>query len=368
MNLIGDSQKQVAGDASTQIQAGTVIVNEGINEKRAREIVDEKLNEVVSKYSQEAHKIATERYQAFANDLIPKLVKHELLEYLADPSIQILLFEAGKSAISTEREVDTKLLSELLIHRIEKGEDRNIRAGVNRAVKIVDEISDDGLLGLTLAHAISKYSPVCTNLDDALKILSGLFGKLTYRDLPKDEKWIDHLDVLGAVRINPIIKWHKIREICASSMSGIVDIGIARGSDAYINAIDILNKVHLKENVLIPHDLNNDYYRLAIVNIEQLDNIFIVENNRISKQPITKKINDDQKQAFRDIYALYEKNPAKLQANKDAFMEHWNSYGSLRMLGQWWDAISIGFSITSVGEVLAHANAKRCDSNIPELN
>ena len=39
----------------------------------------------------------------FANDLIPRLVKNNLLEELKDPSIQILLLEAQKSAASTER-------------------------------------------------------------------------------------------------------------------------------------------------------------------------------------------------------------------------------------------------------------------------
>ena len=157
--------------------------------------------------------------------------------------------------------------------------------------------------------------------------------KLTYRDLPKDEKWIDHLDVLGAIRINPVIKWHKIREICAR----IVDIGIAKDSDAYISAVDMLNKVHLNEEILIPHNLNNDYCRLPIVNIDQLDDIVIIENN--IKIDNNQKLSGKQKQVIRNIYALYEKDADKLRANKDAFMERWNSYDSLHMLGRWRDFI-----------------------------
>ncbi len=59
---------------------------------------------------------------------------------------QLLLVEAQKAAASTERVADYDLLSELLIHRFEKGENRVMRAGISRAVEIVDKISDDAML------------------------------------------------------------------------------------------------------------------------------------------------------------------------------------------------------------------------------
>ena len=110
-----DKLTQKAGDNSQQFQAATVIVNNGIDEKRAREIVDEKLFEVINGYSQEAHTIAQQRIQIFADDLIPKLVKESLLDELKDPSIQVLLSSAQKTAAATERSADYSLLSELLI-------------------------------------------------------------------------------------------------------------------------------------------------------------------------------------------------------------------------------------------------------------
>src|SRR5699024_4872402 len=148
-------------------------------------------------YTQEAREIAKERIDIFANDLIPKLVKNNLLEALKDPSIQILLSEAQKSAASTERIADYELLSELLIHRVKNGLNRNIWACIKRAVKIVDEITDESLLGVTVAYSVLQWIPASGNLYEGLNTLNTLFGKIIYEALPKGSEWIEHLDVLG---------------------------------------------------------------------------------------------------------------------------------------------------------------------------
>lgn len=149
----------------------------GIDEKRAREIVDEKLGETIKNYSLESQKIAEERIQLFADDLIPKLVKNSLLNGLKEPSVQMLLLDAQKTAASTERATDYSLLSELLIHRVKKGDDRNIRAGISRAVEIVDEITDEALLGLTVAHSVVSFMPALGEIGKGISILNDLFSK-----------------------------------------------------------------------------------------------------------------------------------------------------------------------------------------------
>lgn len=54
---------------------------------------------------------------------MPKIVQIDgALEKFAEPSFQFLLTEAHKTAASTERKADYELLSELLVHRIQKGE------------------------------------------------------------------------------------------------------------------------------------------------------------------------------------------------------------------------------------------------------
>lgn len=199
-----NSQSQKGGDSSTNIQTQQMIVHVvGIDEKRAREIYQEMNLQLRKDYSQEALNIANARVVEFENRLMPKMAQVEgALEAFADPSFQLLLVEAQKTAASTERPADYDLLSELLIHRFQKGENRITRAGISLAVEIVDKISDEALLGLTVTHAVKVFTPVSGDIHQGLDVLNDMFGKLFYSELPAGHAWIDHLDILNAVRLN----------------------------------------------------------------------------------------------------------------------------------------------------------------------
>lgn len=372
--MLGNKQTQEAGDNSQLLQASTINVYNGIDERRAREIVDEKLHEVINEYSQEAHAIAQTRIQLFADDLIPKLVKANLLDNLKDPSIQILLYDAQKTAASTERPVDYSLLSELLIHRVKKGNNRSIRAGVSRAIKIVDEISDEALLGLTVAHSVSQFIPKTGNIKEGIEILSDLFGKVFYDLPPTGSDWIDHLDILDAVRINQFSSMKKIDEFYPIMLPGYVDVGIDKSTDDFQKAITIIREAKLPEDVLCDHELRPGYVRLRILNIDRLDLVVINGfqqinlNGQLVTLPVQIQLSNDQKQAIKNIYALYSKNSEIRNENVVEFIKLWDEFESLKKLRNWWDSIPVSFTITSVGRVLAHANAQRCDPMLPELN
>ncbi len=199
---MNSKQSQKAGENSQQFQAYNIIVNNGIDEKRAREIVDEKLREVLHEYTEEATETARARINQFSNDLIPRLVKNDLLDALKDPSIQMLLIDAQKTAVSSERYEDYGLLSELLIHRAKNNNNYNVRASVSRAVKIVDEISDEALLGLTVAYAVQKWIPKAGMIDKGLEVLDSLFGKIIYNSLPQGSEWLEYLELLDCIKIN----------------------------------------------------------------------------------------------------------------------------------------------------------------------
>ena len=372
--LFGNKQTQEAGEGSQLMQAGTINVYNGIDESRAREIVDERLKEVINGYSQEAHEVAKERINQFVDDLIPKLVRDNLLESLSDPGIQILLTDAQKTAASTERQADYALLSELLIHRVKKGSDRSIRSGVNQAVKIVDEITDEGLLALTVIHSVEAFLPIAVDIESGLRILEELFSKVIYSTLPKGSLWMDQLDVLKVIRINPFGALKKIDEFYSEQLSGYVDVGIEKCSDNYIKATDILKKANLPNDIICDHELRKNYVRLRIMNINNLDMLslqglhLININGTIVNVPVQMQLSNIQKQAVKDVYSLYNTDESLKKENVNAFMEMWNSYNYLRQLREWWNSIQGSFDITSVGKVLAHANAQRCDPQLPNLN
>jgi len=348
-----------------------MVINIGIDEKRAREIYQEMNLQVRQDYSQEALKIADSRVAEFENRLMPKMESVEgALEAFTDPSFQLLLVEAQKTAASTEREADYDLLSELLIHRFQKGENRIIRAGISRAVEIVDEISDDALLGLTTSHAVATFVPVTGDIHQGLDAIDELFGKIFCGQLPIGNEWLDHLDILDAIRINSFGNLKKLQEHYPEIMKGYVNVGIKKNTENYINAKELITRNGLPEDVLVDHVLNTSFSRLNIFDKNQIDSLVIKQQipHATEKNFVHIPLSEEQKDALKSIYDLYNDDETIKQQNVVSFMEEWDKRPNLKNLREWWDNISTSFQLTSVGKVLAHSNAQRCDKNLPPFN
>src|SRR5690554_3953823 len=95
-------QSQKGGDSSTNMQAQQMFVQVGIDEKRAREVFQEMNSQLRKEFTQEALQIANTRVSEFENSLMSKMDKVEgALEAFSDPSFQLLLLDAQKTAAST---------------------------------------------------------------------------------------------------------------------------------------------------------------------------------------------------------------------------------------------------------------------------
>lgn len=364
------SQKQDGGDGSTNLQAMQMVVNLGIDEKRAREICQEMHLQLKNDYTQEALKIANARVNAFEDRLFPKIEKVEgALGAFADPSFQLLLAEAHKRAASTERSEDYDLLSELLIYRFQIGQNRNVRAGISHAVEIVDQVSDEALVGLTASHAIQRFTPSTGDINIGLDVFNNLFGKIIYRDLPTGNDWLDHLDILNAVRLSAFGNLKKIHQLYPEKLSGYVDVGIDKKSDDYKKAVEIIFKNDLPNDILIDHSLNTDFVRVKVTTKEKINEIYLKyqvlhEGSLLNYDKVN--LSDDQIKAIESIYDLYSQDGNLKQSNIDKFMV--DKRQNLKTLREWWDSLTTGFNITAVGKVLAHSNAQRCDKNLPAFN
>lgn len=358
-------QIQKGGDNSQQIQAGTVII--GIDEKRAREIYREMFEISRRDFSQEAYQIATKRVSQFEEKLIPKMQKIVgALNNFADPSFQLLLSKAHKTAASTEREVDYELLSELLIHHVKTPHERKIKASINKAVEIIDQIDDDALCALTVTHGALSLSPKDKNIINGLQVLDNLFGKLIYDDLPITNDWIDHLEILGAVRISSVLSGVDIISRYAKYFSVDSYTGIKKESQNYQKAIELLSLNNLPIDFLQNNELNDDYVRLPALTDKDVDTLMWVINpftpNQIEMTPTAEQI-----AVFHQIWDMYDNSSEIKNMANNNFKNLFNNYKNLAKLNDWWKSIRHNFSITAVGKVLAHANAQRLDSAIPPL-
>ena len=370
--MINDTnQTQTAGDNAQQIQGQNVtIINQiGITEQRAREICSEMYAVAKRDLTFEAEKMALERVNKLEDRLMPKMHRIEgALQNFADPSFQVFLAKANKAAACTDRESDYDLLSELLVHRIEKKNSRKDLVGLNRAVEIVDQITDEALSGLTVFFAVSQYNPVAGFLDQGLSILNNLYNKLPLANLPVNKDWLEELDVLDAVRISSMGSLKKLEQYWSENFPGFVAVGIKKNGDKWNDVSNMLNNCGLSTSFLISNILLDDYALIPVIDEKAIDSFvqtrIRVPDGMVSYYPFS----DEQKQILHKIFSMYDKSPNLMNKVKQSFVEKLDSYDAIKKVRMWWNSIPYAVAVTAVGRVLAHANAKRCDPSLPDLN
>lgn len=355
---MSDKQSQKAGDNAQQIQTQTMVVhNHGIDEKRVREIYQEMLPQAIEAYTRDAEKTARLRIAEFESVLIARLkAMEDAWAAFTDPSFQLLLVTAQKAAASTERQADYKLLAEMLAQRTQVGEDRMSRTAIRGAVGIVSEVSDEALLGLTIICYLHEILDLAMErIPIAMERWNNRVGQLLYCPLPQGEDWLDHLYILRAMRVGGTGRLKKIKEVIPSVVPGYMDVGILKGSENHQEAIELLEREGLPFNILVEHDLNKDYLRVNLPRRDKIDGIRIRES---PDAPI-RFLTDPEKGAIESLYDLYVQDEGLRRENISRFIEEWDKWPNLRVLRLWWDAVKEYPDITSVGLVLAQANAER---------
>ena len=357
-----NKQIQRAGEGSQQIQAQTVIFNNGITEERARAIFKEMNEFALQEYTKDAYEIATNRINCFKNKLMPRILSIEnALPMFADPAFQFQLKSAQRTAAASERQNDYDLLTELLVCHIQKGNDRKNRAGISKAVEIVDEIDNDALCALTVVHAIAQFRPVTGWVKDGLELFNDLFSKILYEKLPSGDRWLDHLDVLGAIRIMQLGSLKPLDKYYVEKLEGYSCVGIEKTSENYKKAEEYLKNAALSTSILVDNECMKGDVRLPVVKITDIGQL------QITNADGSRLVNDAERKVLESIWELYDKDTEKLKEAHNNFMELWDSFKVLKKIHIWWDDIPYSFSISQVGTILAHTNAKRCDTNVPDL-
>lgn len=358
MGIGGKRQKQTAGDNSTQNQIGnqnnvSVSVNNyyGVPPTDvvsiAASVYDQMATHAMKEYTGEAVVTATDRIKSFGYELFPRFNKiNGAMEMFKDPKFQFWLRDAQITAAKTERTEDFSLLAELLSFHFMKGDDKKIDAGIHQAINKVDEIDNDALCALTVACAFQFYIPNKGSVKDGLKDLDNAYRNLLYLDLPEGEDWLDHLDMLGALRLSSL-GFIDSREYIISQMTGYVCVGIKNDSKELETAYSILDENHIAHSVLVENECLDGYRRLNIRSLGTVNPKYIDIVKRIQK--------------------LYSNDRTLVDKAKYRFIELWDSHESLRIVRSWYSRIPTGFNVTYMGRVLAQTNAKRIDSTLPDL-
>lgn len=354
MDMSKKKQTQTAGNNASQNQFENLNnCNITINDKEfiraiATEVFAKEMLNLYRACTQDAMKLAKERDKMFAETFIPRLEKIEsILDSLKDPDFQFMIQDARETASKTDRKEDWELLSDLLIYHIEKGQSKFIDSGIKRAIKIVNELDLEALCALTVFCAFRYYTPASGNIKDGLSVLNNLFGKLISITLPTGDMWLDHLDLLGAIRVSPAIRFSKSKDFLCSIYTKFVCIGVKKGSDELEKVIEILKTNNIPCSVLVNNECLDGYLRLDIANENEL------------------KI--EEREALLQVRNYYSKDNVSMHLACDNFIKMWDSYKYLKIVREWWDTLPYAFSVSHLGRVLAQTNLKRIDPTLPDL-
>src|SRR5699024_2786933 len=95
-----------------------------------------------------------------------------------------------------------------------------------------------------------------------------LFSDLIDGPLPTGSEWMDHLDLLDAIRINPISGLKPFKEYYPNQMPGYLAAGAPIGSP--VLPFIIGGKPIFGPYLLVPHELRAGYLRFAVASTATL--------------------------------------------------------------------------------------------------
>lgn len=362
------------GDDSTNITGKTVNVTQnyyqGLTEDKVTEIIDKKLEmlNTIQVFTQEAYNRAERRVKKLEEIVIPRIAKiDETLGVFADPSFQSVLNDAVKVAAQIDEVESYKLLSELLAHKVEKPNDKSVKMDVIYAIDVIDKITDEALQAITVFVALQSWMPASGIISQGLSTINNIYSKLIFSDLPTDDKWIDQLDILKVLRIQSFGRFPSLSELQKRLFSGYVVCGIPKNSEKLNEIYQLIDDCSIPRSCLIENELDSNYYRLPLVNINNITEMDYFDTNtpfihgRI-------RLNEKQISNIKKIISYYENEGNKLQEISEKFNTKWNSFENLKKIGEWWTKLPCAFGLTSIGKVLAITNAQRIDSTLPKID
>jgi len=103
-----------------------------------------------------------------------------------------------------------------------------------------------------------------------------------------------------------------------------------------------------------------------------LDINHIIKQTEIAPFPfpmcIPIDLTEQQKKEFNSIIELYDKDPSVKALSNNNFITKLDSYTAISKAKSWWNSIKPAISLTSVGKVIAHTNAKSIDNTLPDMD
>jgi len=223
-------QKQEAGDDSTNLQAQSIVVNQGISYVDAKEIALDVYKSNFLQLSQNAAQIARERAEEITDNFLEKLKNENesAIECMNEPSMQAALYEAQKQYAKTGDKDLEGLLVDILVERASINE-RNIRQIVlDESLSVASKLTSEQMDALTINFLITKtLSPALSNLQAVSQYLQNHIVPFI-GNLNKESSCYEHLEYVGLGSLMHVGSISQIEQIYQNQYGGLFSKGFSR--------------------------------------------------------------------------------------------------------------------------------------------
>lgn len=333
-------QKQTAGDQSTNLQGGSIVINQGISYADAKEIALDVYKANFLTLAQGAASMAVQRAEKLTDDFLSRLQEEapDTMGSMRDPSMQMAIFSAQREYAKTGDSELEDLLVDILVERA-KETDRTIRQivldeSLTIAAKLtpdqMDALTVNFLLTRTKNHKLLSLPALEDYLDKHLLPFAG--------DLSENESCYAHLEYAGCGSTVRLGGWRKIEGRFRNAYPGLFCKGF---TDEEL--VEALTDPGNYRAILIPclHDPTRG------------------QINAMDVEVIKKYCKDHglNAEAEKKLCALFEKSRMSETEVKDYFLR---IRPELKELFALWDNSMLShFTLTTVGIAIAQANFRR---------
>lgn len=282
--LSDDIQKQNAGDSSTNLQAKTITINQGLTYRDAKDIALDVYKENFLKLSAEASLLAIQRAEELTDNFLNKL-KHDpasSVDSMKEPGMQIALFSAQKEYARTG-DVDLQnLLVDILVERSKSSARDLTQIVLDESLEIAPRLTPEQFDVLTLCWLLTRTKNYTIKCIESFNnyIKTYLLPFIDY--LSESTSCYEHIQYLGCGNIVQLAYLGNLETQLRNTYPGIFCKGV---SDSDIKAE--LGDMDMKGMVI--KSLHND--TLFQICAMDLDVIKSESKNRDLPENVVPKLN-----------------------------------------------------------------------------
>lgn len=333
--------EQRAGPHSNQT------VNIGLTVAEAHQIINDRIKAEFEGLRQESVRQIADRLEVFGDRLVADLAKVGRLDMIADPNLWTAIQAASREAAASETESDIDFLVDLLVERSKDPSDRRRRATIDAAIKVINSLDEESLLGITLLFVIYTFRPSVLGGPRQHLVFKGrLLGKIARGGLPSGSEWLEHAIAIGAAQSVMALK--PLEDFQFDDFSWNLSPGIHEDDPEQSHALSLVSRVRKGGILSVGSPYIDDCMVTPWRNAEEV-------RGEALKNGIT---GSDLNLLVQEICRLWNIGEVDPDARRQLF-EDLDAHPQWPLLRTWVASLRPPITLTSIGKMVGLVNVRR---------